>query len=271
MQKIVVTDVDGTLLDAKNQLSEFTLEVLHALVAKGVHIVLASSRGHENMKTFYDQIGSESPMICYNGTFSVEDPHQMPSFITYEEVFYKPMNEIVELCSGLLVQYCFYSIHDWYAPRMDKWVKQEAEVLGTKPVIFNKEEFFYDWKKCLMHPIFKMTCMGEKEAIDKLYEKTAVYGELYHRYRTGDHHLELVSRRSDKWLAFEEAADFLDIDPKDSIAFGDGYNDIRLLSEAGVSVAVANARPELYEIADFYTARHDEDGVAKFLQKHYKL
>lgn len=271
MTAIVCTDIDGTLLNADHQLSDFTLETLHALVKRDIPVVLASARGPEAMKAIYDQIGSKSPIICYNGALTLEDPHVMPSFLVHEELYYKQVKEVVALCSSLMVHCSIFDIHNWYAPRMDKWAKKESAVVGIKPTIANFEEILHKWKNGYMHAVFKVMCMGEKEAIDELYNKTAVFSEIVHRYRSSDHYLELISRRSDKWLGFEAAAEYLDMDPKDSIAFGDGYNDIRLLTEAGTGVAVANARPEVYEAADFYTARHDEDGVAKFLQKHFEL
>jgi hydroxymethylpyrimidine pyrophosphatase-like HAD family hydrolase len=55
------------------------------------------------------------------------------------------------------------------------------------------------------------------------------------------------------------------------VAFGDNYNDIDLLQQVGIGVAVGNARPEVKAVANFITLHHKEDGVADFLEKNFPL
>ena len=77
--------------------------------------------------------------------------------------------------------------------------------------------------------------------------------------------LEVRRPASRKGAALEFVCERLGIDPADTIAFGDGANDLELLETAGFGVAVADAEPSLLEIADWTVPPVDEDGVAGFL------
>jgi len=70
-----------------------------------------------------------------------------------------------------------------------------------------------------------------------------------------------------KAAALAELCEELGIEASEVVAFGDHLNDLPMLTWAGRGVAVANAHPEVIELADEVTARNDEDGVALVLER----
>ncbi|MDR3208181.1 MAG: HAD hydrolase family protein [Oscillospiraceae bacterium] len=91
--------------------------------------------------------------------------------------------------------------------------------------------------------------------------------ELYVELSEG--RLGLIMHRSaKKWNAIRRLADHFSVSPAETAAFGDDYNDIEMLKNRGVGVAVANALDEATAAADFVCASHDEDDVAAWLAEN---
>ena len=79
--------------------------------------------------------------------------------------------------------------------------------------------------------------------------------------------IEINSMGANKGAALRGLCAYLGIDPADTAAFGDGSNDISMLREAGVGVAMANAEPEVKAAADVVTDSNNDVGVAKMIRK----
>ena len=79
--------------------------------------------------------------------------------------------------------------------------------------------------------------------------------------------IEINSMGANKGAALRGLCAYLGIDPADTAAFGDGSNDIPMLREAGVGVAMANAEPEVKAAADVVTDSNNDAGVAKMIRK----
>ena len=81
---------------------------------------------------------------------------------------------------------------------------------------------------------------------------------------------DITSREADKGKGIRAIARHKGFDPSRTIAFGDGGNDLSMILQAGVGVAMGNATPELKQHADYITTSVDEDGILNAL-KHFKL
>ncbi|MGX8698680.1 MAG: HAD-IIB family hydrolase, partial [bacterium] len=79
--------------------------------------------------------------------------------------------------------------------------------------------------------------------------------------------IEINCAAANKGAALLFLAEYLGIPRENTLAFGDGSNDVTMLRAAGTGVAMANAQPEARAAADAVTARNDEDGVAQYLEK----
>ena len=80
--------------------------------------------------------------------------------------------------------------------------------------------------------------------------------------------LEIMPEGIDKGSALSWLLRYIGLDASVVTAFGDSYNDATMLAMAGTSVAMANARPEIRQLADFVTSDNDSDGIAQFLLAH---
>ena len=80
--------------------------------------------------------------------------------------------------------------------------------------------------------------------------------------------MEITSAQADKGQALRTLCDHLGITMAQTIAFGDGGNDVNMLQMAGVGVAMGNASDAVKAFAGYATLSNEEDGVADFLEKH---
>jgi hydroxymethylpyrimidine pyrophosphatase-like HAD family hydrolase len=115
--------------------------------------------------------------------------------------------------------------------------------------------------------------MGEATDIAVLYEWLQHhYHHRIHIYKSRPTYLELapyeVSKASGMTLIMQN---HLGGDNGQAIAFGDNFNDIEMLREAKIGIAVENAIKEVKEVAAEITASGKEDGVARSLEKHFRL
>ena len=79
--------------------------------------------------------------------------------------------------------------------------------------------------------------------------------------------IEITNYGADKGKAFEFLTSYMGLKKENTLAAGDGENDISLLKSAGVSVAVSNAQKEILEMADIVTLSNDQGGIGKIIEK----
>ena len=117
--------------------------------------------------------------------------------------------------------------------------------------------------------IFYFTCIDEKEKLEPLYEK---YKDMYHcvfqkDIYSGEQWLEIMPAAVTKANAIKQLQEYLSCDKV--VVFGDAINDLEMFQAADECYAVANAAPELKEIATQIIGGNNEDGVVKWLENNY--
>ncbi|MDZ4131640.1 MAG: HAD-IIB family hydrolase, partial [Dethiobacteria bacterium] len=95
-----------------------------------------------------------------------------------------------------------------------------------------------------------------------------IFGKQLSILQSRPYFLEITDQKATKGQALRWLAEREGIKAEEIIAFGDGHNDLDMISYAGLGVAVANARPELLQIANLVTASNSEDGVAAVIEKY---
>ena len=99
------------------------------------------------------------------------------------------------------------------------------------------------------------------EELPKVFENIAVSS-------SSPQNIEINQAKATKGLALIALAEYLGLDRSKTIAMGDGLNDISMLEEAGIGIAMANGCDEALDAADWVTSHCDEDGVAKAIEKY---
>lgn len=266
--KIIFSDIDGTLLNKDRELSPLTKEVLRELQTE-VPVVLISSRMPQAMRHLQKELHIEhQPIICYNGGLILVDNQTVSS----TEIPLGTVEELVRFNQQVNCHLSLFHKEEWYVPQYDRWAEREENNTKVTPTILSSAEVIQKWKK-EEKGAHKIMCMGEEENVDRLYEfLEEKYGDNLHLYRSKETYIEIANKQVSKLTGIKILLhDHFGLELEDAIAFGDNYNDYEMLKAVGMGIAVGNAKPEILEIAKEITHHGKEDGVAKSLQKLFRL
>jgi Cof subfamily protein (haloacid dehalogenase superfamily) len=269
MQYLISCDLDGTTLNRQGELTTKTINVLRHLRNLGHIVVLATGRPFSGAIGKYEEIGLDTPLITDNGG-SIENPKD-PSFAkqrTYIPVHM--MHQLFTFAKPMIIS-TFFSIDDVvYAYQYDKKLEEFFSGIHSDRVI-EGEYTSFDVQPTGM--VFLI--QSDKQEPFESYIDVNFGHTLSHRlwgvengYAVYEVYLKHVSKSS----AVKYLLDYYDVPQSQWIALGDGINDVEMIRDAGVGVAMKNAVPELHEVADIITEiSHDEEAVANFLINYFKL
>ena len=268
---IIALDLDGTLLNSKKELSEGNLAALKKAADEGWEIVPTTGRFYGGMPDFIRGLPFVHYAITINGAY-VEDLLE-GNQIYMAEMPYKQAIDIMKYLDELPVIYDCYMDNDAF---MTEALKAKVDEIVENPRI---RKMFYDLRKPVPELKEFLENRGQDvqkiqfftkdanlrlellEELPKVFENIAVSS-------SSPQNIEINQAKATKGLALIALAEYLGLDRTKTIAMGDGLNDISMLEEAGIGIAMANGCDEALDAADWVTSHCDEDGVAKAIEKY---
>jgi Cof subfamily protein (haloacid dehalogenase superfamily) len=272
MKILYVSDLDGTLLNSRDKMSEYTIKTLNNLIDSGMCFSYATARSLSSSVIVTNGLTTNIPVIIYNGTFIV-------NAYTKEKLFslYFSENE-KEIVMDFLNQNSICPLVYGYVNNEEKvsWII-DKENDGIKNYIISrkgdkrlrpvktKEELYCG-------ELFYFTCIGEKNELFTIYNyfkdknefTCTLQQELYHE----EYWCEIMPKKATKGNAIKSLKEIFNCDK--IISFGDAVNDIPMFEISDESYAVENAVEELKKYATGIIMSNDNDGVAHWLLKNYK-
>ncbi|WP_340199292.1 Cof-type HAD-IIB family hydrolase [Ascidiimonas sp. W6] len=266
--KIVFTDLDGTLLSQKKDISPFTAEQLSRLQEK-IPVILVSARMPKSMTYIQTQInGLHHPLICYNGALVIHNEVEILS----KTIAPKLTNQLFETTSLLAINLGLYHYNEWYTEKVTERIDKEIFNTKAKPSVTSTKRIIdsFDSQKKGFH---KIMCMGTKSQMDELITVLKKdFTAHFQIYRSNDTIIEISPKDTSKLLGIKALLkNRFQISLSDAMAFGDNYNDIEMIKAVGHGVAVANARNEVVKVADAVAEDYKMDGVAKYVKQMFNL
>ena len=264
--KILCSDLDGTLLSTKRDVSDFTISEIQR-IRNTTQIILVSARMPKAMRYIQRNLGIEKePIICYNGALILDNDKEVYStFIETTTIL-----SLFELAKTYRIKLGLYYKDEWYVEESSERVKKEIHHTKANPIYQKTSDTLNDWQK-RNKGAHKIMLMGSLDTIDGILPiLKAEFDSVMNIYRSNDTLIEGTPKAISKLSAIETLLTGNDT-LNDVIAFGDNYNDDGMLRHAGYGVAVGNAREEVKAIADHITLKNTENGVAHFLNLHFKI
>ncbi len=260
---ILCSDLDGTLLTTKSDVSNFTIAEI-TRIKNRIKVILVSARMPQSMTYLQRRLGIENePIICYNGALILDGDREIGS----AEIALSYLKEIHTLAKFHLIKLGLYHKNEWYVEENTERVRKEIRYTRAIPVFRDTDITLADWNERTIGP-HKIMLMGDKTATDTIFPRLLEkLGHDLHFYRSNDTLIEVAPKSVSKLSAIKQLIPF-EHDLQQVIAFGDNYNDMEMLEKAGLGVAVGNARPEVIAIANKVTLKNTEDGVAHFIKAH---
>ena len=260
--KIILSDIDGTLLTSDHRVLPRTAAAIRQVVARGIPFALVSARMPEAITPIIAQIGTDAAKVCYNGALVITpegmEIHDERMSRAHTDTV---LNLIAQSYSAASMSY--YAGHTWYVrTRDDADVQREEGITGVHSV----EENFQRLIAADILPN-KLFSMGTPELIVRMEQELSEVLPTLSIVRSAPHLLEIIERTVSKATGIEILLAHYGIDRSEALAFGDNYNDIPMLRYVGHSVAMGNAPDAIKDIADSVTEANDADGIYHFLKK----
>ncbi|MDF2654743.1 MAG: haloacid dehalogenase [Bacillota bacterium] len=266
MYRLIVSDLDGTLLKDDNTLSEYTKSIIHKVSEQGIEFMLATGRIFGGAKGFAKELNLNTPILSCNGALIKEAGG---SVLYGKHIEPNPLTEVFTLLQGKELYFHFYGEEKFYTQKLTDYMSrfydlnkklEEQErfpIVEVDPFEVAGKDSIY---KVLAH------CGAEENARDELYKLlNEIPGISVTSSWAGT--FDICAEQVNKGIAIERYAAQKGIKPSEIICFGDNFNDIEMIQYAGMGVAVANAVDQLKDAADYVTTNNNEDGVAKAIEK----
>ena len=255
MKKVVVVDMDGTLLNASGHVGEKTKELFLRLAQDDVMVVLASGRPWRAMEPYYKMLGCYGPVICYNGAL-VFNPSD-PSFPAISRKFKASiLREIHAKTASISTSFMAEDLENIYVSRVDSHLKKYFWYEGMNVHIGNIEADLYN---DTYTALFRTAHSKDKALEDVIAE----YEGIELRHWTHSFYSELALSGVDKGSALRHVMEALHLQKEDVIAFGDAGNDFSMLKEAGMGFAMKGCKSK--RLSDHFPSAkkgNAQDGVA---------
>ncbi len=262
---LIVSDIDGTLIDRAKVIPAFTLSELERVRREyGVALVLASSRMPTSIQKMGDSASAHDAFVAYDGGLVLSQGQELQNVGIVPEAATAVLNASL----GESVYVGLFESSSWLVREIDYWALREARGTRVWPEVADLSGALAGWLAEGLSP-HKIMARGEPASIDRIYQVARGLAEVVSVSRNRDNLVEIGSRQTDKYQGLKLILDDLSVSPEDVIAFGDGQNDLELLSHCGCGVAVANACGELLHVADDVTLANTEDGVGFSLRKYF--
>ena len=270
--RFVAIDVDGTLLDNNKNLSPYTKEIIQRCIASGITVCICTGRPLQTIDRFTELLGGkefpaiqEMPFILYNGAMvATGKTHDIIFEQTLSEEAGKTLLSLGQEHGSTLIA---WSKNQLYVNEFNARIENYCTITPVEPILITDPDIL------AKQGITKMIWYDDAERMPTLIDvlNTKPVRQEINYFTSNPLFLELVDRRCSKGLAIEQLISYLGIPREETIAIGDGYNDIPMLSYAGLGIAMGNACETVKAAADAVTDTNDNDGVAKALIRYCNL
>ncbi|MCM3670973.1 Cof-type HAD-IIB family hydrolase [Mesobacillus maritimus] len=261
--KMIVLDLDDTLLRDDQTISDRTKEALMKAQEQGVKVVLASGRPTYGMLPIADELSLAkygSFILSFNGG-------KIINYETKEELFSStlPLTAVKKLYE--LSQREGVDIHTYVGDEIitesdNPYTKIESE-LTRLPI--NLATSFVD---AVQEEVVKVLMVGNPDKLKVVEEKLQnELGEEYSIMRSKPFFLEFTEKGVTKGTSLNQLIQQCGIKREEVIAMGDSYNDQEMIEFAGLGVAMGNAPDDIKAIANHVTDTNMNDGVAKVVEE----
>ncbi len=272
MKTLYISDMDGTLLQSNGTMSDYTKEKLNEFYEKGISFSVATARSMVSATPLLDGVHFKAPIVLMNGVFVYDT--ETKKAVKYHEINQSVLQKVLD---------CFYekNLHPFM------FLYSDDHKLSIEYTKFDNDGMkeFYDMRVDMLdgrftqtdnlanipegqHPVY-VNYYASPELLDDVVEKLRHIPEIDFAYYkdsySDDWLIEIYSHTASKANGAREVKEIAGA----SIitAFGDNLNDLVMLKDADIAVAVENAVPQVKEIANVIIGTNNDDSVVKYIKK----
>jgi hypothetical protein len=265
---MICTDLDGTLLQSNQEISDMDKEAIRKAKEKGVIVVLATGRMHLSARLYAEQLDIWDPIISSNGSYVTEregDKVFFESNLKREDLRY-----IIDTLKEYDVEPNFYNRGTMYVNEVRDFVKRYEALQKVLPrdknITIRYINGSYTYDDLISEDgdrIQKGICFPQLDLIEPIKKRMRENERI--KIVSSGNNIEFTAMDADKGLAALRLAKHFGISSEEMICIGDSENDLSMLSVAGMPVAMGNAIDEVKSMARFVTCDNNNNGVARMI------
>lgn len=249
--KVVVLDLDGTVLHNDKTISEYTLSILEKCKNRGMSVIVATARSERAAERYINKICPD--IVISNGGSLVKSgvkiiyECKLSAIITDSII-----NELMSLTSFISIT---VETGSGFFVTWDKAYSDDYS-----------HAIHYDFTIPLNEDSYKITVeLSDTIGVEKIAAK---YSNCNMIPFANENFYRFAHINANKINAIKEAIKFLDVNLLNVVAFGDDFNDCEMIHGCGIGVAMENGINDIKEIADYICESNDNDGVAKWIENY---
>jgi Cof subfamily protein (haloacid dehalogenase superfamily) len=261
--RLVVSDVDGTLVTKSKQVTPAALDAIRLLRERGIRFTVISSRPPQAIRVVGNVVGLTDAVPAFNGGLLVDPDLQT----VLREKFLEQIVavRVLERLQQSNVDIWVYTDTDWYVPSATApYVEHEIHSVKYEPTVQT------DFTCIRTDRIAKI--VGVSENFDALAVTEKNLQEEFRgavsASRSQKYYLDITHPSANKGEGVLLLSELLDIPTSQIATIGDMENDVYMFKKSGMSIAMGNATPAVQQQANYVTATNEEEGFAKAMEKY---
>ena len=258
--RLVVSDLDGTLLDENSQMPQEFWDLAETFAERGIVFVPSSGRQYARLKGEFERLGKGVSYIAENGNLVVHDDHPISVISVDDEAVQRIIARSREAAEVRNIGLVVCGVKSAYIERGDReFVKECDKYYADLTLVDDLAEVRDDVLKLAVYDF------DDSEANYETQFKEAARG--YQAVLSGKHWLDIMQVGVDKGQGVIRLQEELGVSPEQTAVFGDYLNDLEMLGAGHWSFAVENAHPQIREAANYLAPANSENGVVSVLRR----
>ena len=256
--KLVVTDMDGTLLNSKSEVSDRFFEVYHQLKKHNIQFIAASGRQYFSIADRFEDIKDEITIVAENGAFAKHGNQELFTSALPFEYISRTIN-ILRNLNNVFIVLC--GKNSAYIETKDK------QFINMFKNYYSEYRLVDDLTKITEDTFFKIAAYHFDCSETHIYPDVKLLENDLQVIISGKNWLDISHNNANKGFALKMLQNKLGITKEETMVFGDYNNDLKMLALADFSYAMENAHPNVINISNYQTKSNDEQGVEMVLEQ----
>lgn len=258
--KLIVTDLDDTLLNDRLEVSPRNRRALQKAMQAGVIVTIATGRMFRSALPIARDIGIREPIITYQGAYIADA--DTGEFLRHRPLPLGLARKVLETGYDAKVHMNIYVDDHLYVDHITPEGTGYAKLAEVEQIpVGNLREF-------LKTDPTKIIYIGEPDLLNRIQDKMRYeMGDSLYITKSKPNYLEFLHPGATKKHGLQVLAEKYGIRREEIMAFGDSYNDLDMIEYAGRGVAMGNGREAVKKKADYVTGTNNDDGVARAVEK----
>lgn len=257
--KLVVCDMDGTLLDGDGNVPDDFWPIVDAMHERGIVFAPASGRQHATLAKLFSTRETIQTFVADNGTHVVRDGESV-SFSPIERETAERAIDLVRAAGHRDIGLVAGGTKSAYVERQDARFVDEAAIFNVDlEVVDDLTEVEDDFLKMATYDFD-----GVEDIVDEIFPGD---WDGHQVVLSGTHWIDIMSSSANKGTAVADLQKHLGVTPAQTAVFGDFLNDLEMMGQGDLSFAMENAHPEIRANARYIAPKNTDHGVVKVLTR----